>query len=170
MPKSSGFPEVLSTSSLASLLGLTPQRLGQLAVAGIIQKAGRGAYPASAVASYCEFLRQGAIVETQDGALDLKQERARLVAVQRRLAELELARVEARIVDVTIIGAELTAEFSALKSRLRGIASKVAPQVTLMDQTALVAAFILKEIDIVLDDLSSEKEIVQHAVMETRDE
>ena len=101
--------------------------------------------------------------------LDLKQERAELVRIQRRLAELELARVEARTVDVTIIGAELTAEFAALKSRLRGIASKVAPCVALMDQTPLVADFILKEIDDVLDDLSSEEEIVKHAVSETRE-
>jgi phage terminase Nu1 subunit (DNA packaging protein) len=124
MPKNTRFSASLSTSALAELIGVTPQRLGQLAAAGIIQKAGRGAYPASAVASYCEFLRQGAIVETQDGALDLKQERARLVLIQRRLAELELARVEARTVDVTIIGAELTVEFAALKTRLRGIASR----------------------------------------------
>jgi hypothetical protein len=33
------------------------------------------------------------LVETQDGKLDLKQERAELVRIQRRLAALELARV-----------------------------------------------------------------------------
>jgi phage terminase Nu1 subunit (DNA packaging protein) len=169
MPKSSGFPETLSTSALAGLLGVTPQRLGQLAAAGIIEKAGRGIYSASAVAAYCTFLREGAVVETNDGKLDLKQERAELIRIQRRLAELELARVEGRTVDVTIIGTELTAEFGALKQRLRGIASKVAPRVALMDQTPLVAAFILKEIDSVLDDLSSEKDIVHHAVMETKE-
>jgi hypothetical protein len=38
-----------------------------------------------------------------------------------------------------------------------------------MDQTAVVASFILKEIDNVLDDLSSEDDIVQHAVMERKE-
>ena len=169
MAKAKGFPEVLSTSALADLLGVTPQRLGQLAAAGIIEKRGRGMYAAGAVASYCEFLRQGPAVETQDGKLDLKQERAELVRIQRLLAELELARVEGRTVDVTIIGSELTGEFAALKSRLRGIASKVAPRVALMDQAAMVASFILKEIDSVLDDLSREADIVQYAVMETKE-
>ena len=46
---------------------------------------------------------------------------------------------------------------------------QVAPRVTLMDQTAVVASFILKEIDNVLDDLSSEDDIVQHAVMERKE-
>ena len=60
--------------------------------------------------------------------LDLKQERARTRCCPTSVRRVELARVEARIVDVTIIGAELTAEFAALKQRLRGIAAKVAPQ------------------------------------------
>jgi hypothetical protein len=45
------------------------------------------------------FLREGAQVDTQDGKLDLKQERAELVRIRRRLAELELTRVEERTVD-----------------------------------------------------------------------
>lgn len=158
----------LSSSALADLLGIMPQRLGQLAAAGIIEKVGRGSYPTSAVAAYCTFLREGAQVDIKDGKLDLKQERAELVRIQRRLAELELARVEERTVDVESAAACITAELTLVKNRIRGLASEIAPRLVLMDKAAEIAAFVRKEIDFVLAELSDGNQVVEKTLQENR--
>jgi hypothetical protein len=165
--------EHISTSELSKLLGITPARLGQLVAAGIIQKKGHGVYPATAVAAYCEFLRGGGAEDPEqddNSSIDLRRERAQLVSIQRRIAEKELARLEERYVDVNAVAACLSAECLTVKHRIRGLPNEIAPKLVLMTNPAEIAAYIRREIDIVLSELSDGKEIVDNTLLETRDD
>ena len=171
MAKNQAFPDSLSTSALSKLLGITPARLGQLVAAGIIQKTAHGVYPAGAVAAYCDFLRGGGAEgddDEGDATLDLRRERAGLVNIQRRIAERELSRLEERLVDVDTAAAHFAAELLAIKHRIRGLPSEVAPRLCLMTNPAEISDYVRAEVDFILTDLSSGKEIVETSIKDAQ--
>src|SRR5262245_56320166 len=110
MSKKNALPEYISTAEMAGILGITVQRLGQLVAAGIVTRTGRGQYPVSAIAEYCNFLRGGGAedADNDDGTLDLRRERAQLVNIQRRIAEKELARLDGRYVEINAAKAAIS--------------------------------------------------------------
>ena len=129
-------------------------------------------YPATAVAAYCDFLRGGGAEDPDkddDGSLDLRKERAALVNIQRRIAERELARIEEKYVEVDVVGAHLAAEFTTVKHLIRGLPAAVAPRLALMTTAPEVATYLRKEVDIILTELSSGKNIVEKTLQETRE-
>lgn len=175
MSHKQGFPENISTPDMAVLLGITVQRLGQLVAASIITKTSRGLYPVTAITEYIEFLRGGGAEDPdqdQDNStLDLRRERAGLVAIQRRIAERELGRLEEKFVDVVAVGTYLAADYAIVKNRIRGLPAGVAPKLSLMTKSAEIAAYIRKEIDIILSDLSDTgTEIIEKTLQDSRHE
>ena len=175
MSKKQSFPESISTPDLASVLGITPARLGQLVAAGIISKTSRGLYPVTAIAEYINFLRGGGAEDPDhdenDGTIDLRRERAALVAIQRKIAERELGRLEAKFVDVDAVATHLAADFNIVKHRIRGLPTAIAPNLSLMSNPAEVAAHLRKEIDIILTDLADTgDEIIAKTIRESNDQ
>lgn len=115
----------LGTAAMASLLGITPQRLNALAGRGVIPKASRGRWcPAEAVPAYCAHLREQAAGRGDGLGLDLVAERARLAARQAEKVELELALKRGAVVDAGEIRQEMTAMITAAKSKLLAVPSK----------------------------------------------
>jgi phage terminase Nu1 subunit (DNA packaging protein) len=175
MSKNQSFPESISTPDLANVLGISPARLGQLVAAGIITKTSRGVYPATAIAEYCQFLRGGGAEDQDpdenDGTIDLRRERAALVAIQRKIAERELGRLEAKFVDVDAVATHLAAEFNIVKHRIRGLPTAVAPKLSLLTKPAEIADYLRKEIDIILTDLADTgDEIIAKTIRESNDQ
>lgn len=87
-------PGTISAADAAKLLGLTPERLRQLAREGAIPKAGRGRYPLVAVVQgYIRFLLdpERRAVRTADAT--------GLANARRREVELRIAEREARLIE-----------------------------------------------------------------------
>jgi hypothetical protein len=91
------------------------------------------------------------------------------VNIQRRIAERELARIEEKYVEVDVVGAHLAAEFTTVKHLIRGLPAAVAPRLALMTTAPEVATYLRKEVDVILTQLSSGKNIVEKTITETRE-
>ena len=113
----------ISTQKLRKLLGLTSQRLGQLAKAGVITRQARGMYDLEAsVRGYVEFLRKGVGEE-----INPAQERGLLHRVQRQLKELELKTREGELIEVAVALQAHGDVTEVAKTRLFAIPDAVAP-------------------------------------------
>ena len=89
--ESGRLPENVSLSSLAHLLGITPQRISQLVSEGVLKRSSRGQYPLiSSVRSYLDYVRD--VPEPSgDGELDPGHDRARWLKGKADLIELQVA-------------------------------------------------------------------------------
>jgi len=63
-----------------------------------------------------------------ENSLDLMEEKARHERVKRELAELKLAKAEARVYDARTVEMVMTEMLSNLRTQLLGLPSKMAPQ------------------------------------------
>lgn len=86
-----GLPAVVHESELAALLGITRQRVGELARSGILTRAGRARFDlAASIKAYCANLREHAAKvgrPSQANSDELKAERLRLTKAQAEAQE-----------------------------------------------------------------------------------
>lgn len=128
---------VIGTAALARLLGLTPQRVGQLVGAGILRRLGRGRFQVGpAVRAYIEFLRSQPSGDGASGPLVYSQERARLTKLQADMVEIELAKARSRMVSIDDVVIVLSEQCSTIRSLFMGLASRATPKVVGKDEKA----------------------------------
>ena len=120
----------LTPKATADRLGITTRWLAELAKAGCVPKTGKGRnarhpWPGTRKA-YDEYLARKAVEAL--GPLDLKKERAALIRVQRKTAELDLRRKQAELVTATDAAAESARLVEFVRARLLNLPGRFGPQ------------------------------------------
>lgn len=115
--------ETIDVAGLADLLDLTPRRIAQLAVEGVIPKAKHGEYLLrDAIRGYVTHLqgKHGA-----NGVQALSAERAALAKAQREMTELKNKQLSGELVPAPAAVKALQALGGAMKSRLLNLPATV---------------------------------------------
>lgn len=120
----------LTPKTTAERLGITTRWLEKLAKAGCVPKTGKGRnarhpWPETRRA-YDEYIARKAVEAL--GPLDLKKERAALIRVQRKTAELDLRRKQAELVTATDAAAESARLVEFVRARLLNLPGRFGPQ------------------------------------------
>ncbi len=131
--KVSGDPRqiTVSQSNFAKAVGLTTGRISQLIKEGVVirdEKDARGGVFLLQSARNYDRLKGPVSSEDGEDSLDLMAEKARHEKVKRELAELKLAKAEARAYDARTVEMVMTEMLSNLRTQLLGLPSKLAPQ------------------------------------------
>lgn len=115
--------EPLNTERMASMLGISAQRLRELVRRGTIPAAGRGRFdPFAVVPLYVASLREAAAGRGAEGdALSLSDERARLAQAQRLKLEREAAQAEGQLLDAAEVRDAWARHIVAAKTRILSI-------------------------------------------------
>lgn len=125
-------PELLTQAQAAEVVGLTTRRLRQLDDdgAGPPRLAG-GDYAAADLGKWVRERLLRELGVAHDGkAYDYEAERARLTKAQADKTELEVAELRADLVRGAIVEQHWQAMVSAMRAKLVGLPSKIAPQVS----------------------------------------
>jgi phage terminase Nu1 subunit (DNA packaging protein) len=155
-------PATVSTAALSKLLGITSQRISQLADAGVVSRAEHGRYLlAPSIAGYVEFMRK-AHAES-GGGINLRRERAELVRIQKMLAQLEYDRESGKVVEIASVADVVKREYAVVRTALFGLGSRVAPRLALMDHPEEIEALIVDEVNDILEALKYEEKAAEKA-------
>lgn len=119
----------IGPEELAEKLGITVQRLGQLAKAGRIVKLARGKYDLwGSIKSYVQFLREGATANGQAASPEaLDVEKLRHERAKADLAEKKLLILNRKVLEVEAVASIWSDMASAVKNKVLGIATAAAP-------------------------------------------
>ena len=148
----------VGTGALARLLGLTPQRVNQLATAGVISKLGRGRFQVGlAVRAYVTLLREQPGSNGAGGPHNYGEERARLTKLQADLLELELAQVRGSMISIDDAVGPLGEQCQTIRAKFLQLASRIAPRVAGQD-TKGAHGIIFKEVCEILRELTCDAE------------
>ena len=105
------------TTTLAQVIGMTPQSVNEQVRAGRIPKIGRGRFdPVAAVSAYCEYLRE-ARDDAKGSGKSLTAARTELALEDARLKRIQAEKLEGRFADVQ----ELIAAESHMLEGIAGI-------------------------------------------------
>lgn len=147
---------LIGTGALARLLALTPQRVNQLAAAGVIAKTGRGRYSLGpAVRGYVGYLAGQPRMDGSSGTTDYREERTRLVSLQADLAQLQLEKERGEVVPIDRIVEGVSDCFGAARAKLLALPSKLATSIA-PDDPATAFKILSKGVREVLIELSEE--------------
>ncbi len=113
----------VSATVLADILGVSKQRVNQLAAARVLPRAELGFELRAAVRAYIDNLRE------ESRPADLADAQARLTAAKARMAELELQRMEGESVAIEAVAHAVAGEYATVRQRLLAIPSRVTPHV-----------------------------------------
>lgn len=120
----------VSQTNMAKALGLTSARIHQLIQEGIIVRNDDdprgGVWLVQSIRNY-DTAKGGTPAAPDDDFPDIDTEKARHERVKRELAELKLAKAEARVYDSKTVELVLTEMLSNLRTQLLGLPSKLAP-------------------------------------------
>lgn len=94
----------------------------------------------------------------------IDDERARKLAAERELAEIELARVRGELVPVDLVAERVTDEYERIRARLEAVASKVAPRVAATKSRNVCRDIVRAEIRAALEELSDGDSVARDAV------
>ncbi|MFM1655639.1 hypothetical protein ACI7RC_26600 [Brevibacillus sp. B_LB10_24] len=124
---------IVSTDTLATLLGFTRQRINQLAKEGILEKQAAGRYPLMKnVQRYIEYLRTG-VKDKGDGDEEAQakywEEKALHEKAKRETAELKLGQLKNQLHDAADVELVMTNMLATFRSRILSIPEKVSPKV-----------------------------------------
>jgi phage terminase Nu1 subunit (DNA packaging protein) len=147
-----------TNDEVASHLGISPTRVSQLKSAGILPEARRRANNLdSCRVAYLEHLREiAAGRQSRDGGgLDLVEQRARLAAAQALMTERKNTIAEGEFLERRGVHIMATSSFAIVRSRLLGIAPKVAPYLVGIATPAKAQEIVKNEIYDVLDALAA---------------
>jgi phage terminase Nu1 subunit (DNA packaging protein) len=149
-------PTDVSTNQLATLLGVSPQRINQLAAASVLQKIGRNKYPlASSIAAYITHREQLVTEELNDSVGTLTAARREWVETKNQLAALDLAERQAELVSVAELEHAWGMLMDTLRTHLLAIPSKLAPRLNAARSSAEAQALVRREIHDALSRISS---------------
>ncbi|ABO49736.1 hypothetical protein Dred_1202 [Desulforamulus reducens MI-1] len=140
--------QIVGTSELALILGLSDSRIRQLDRSGIITKVGRGKYDlASAVQGYCNYLKDAA---SQEGL----SEKDLLDRTRRKKLELEIQIMQGELHRAEDVKRVLNDMLGAFRARCLAIPHKLAPQLLGKKELPSIQEGIKKAIYEALSELS----------------
>jgi phage terminase Nu1 subunit (DNA packaging protein) len=141
--------QIVTAPVMAAIVGLTQQRLGQYAAAGM-PKAGRDSYPlAGTVQWIIEYWKKRVVITP------LSDARRRKLDADAGAAELDLALKRGNVVDTRTLARAHHVVCSRIRSRLQAVPSKAAARVYRLKTVAEVEAGLREEIDASLEELSN---------------
>lgn len=151
----------VSTSELAAIVGKTPQWIRQLTRDRVLFQVGRGKYIlADAVQAYILYAAGG---NEEDDKPRLNDERAQLTLIKRQMAELDLAVMRGELHKADDVRAVMEDSLIALRSRLLGIPTKLAPRVQYVQDLAIITDMMTDEIRSALTTLADyDPEVFRH--------
>ena len=127
----------MGTNEFAALLGITRQRVNELAREGVIPKAGRGQFdPAIAVPTYCAWLRDAP--ERRGGDTDLKAEKLRLTREQADKAALANELTRGSMVPAAEVEQAWVGFCVDLRAKLLAVPARVAARASLTRETTQI--------------------------------
>lgn len=113
-----------SVQTIAELLGITPRRVQQLAVKGVLPKPERGKYElVPTVQGYVKHLRE----LSQGQGSSLTEERVRLTKYNADKKELELQKARGELIQVSLAMELWGGIIQNMRSKLLGMPTKLAP-------------------------------------------
>jgi hypothetical protein len=122
-----GFPAKISTKDLGRVLGISVQRVNQLAAENVLSKSGRDQYETvKSINAYIAF-RENAASQEAGRFHGLSRERAQLVKTQRLRAQLELDGRLGQVVEIDAAKAIISRCLLVMKNKLLGLGSKLGP-------------------------------------------
>jgi phage terminase Nu1 subunit (DNA packaging protein) len=124
--------ESITQAQAAEIVGVTSRRLRQLESEDAAPPRGSdGTYPATEFGKWIRARLMSELGVANDGkAYDYEAERARLTKAQADKTELEVAELRADLVRGAIVEQHWQAMVSAMRAKLVGLPSKIAPQVS----------------------------------------
>lgn len=143
-----------SVGVIAKLLNVSDRRVQQLAKEGIIPKAQRGKYDLiPCVQGYVKYLQDLAFGKDM-APTDVHTTRARLLAAQAEIAEMEAAEKKGRLLDAGKVAGWWAKIITNAKQNLLAIPSKAAPVLLACKTAAEIKAELQAMINEALDGLS----------------
>ena len=140
----------LGTNEFAALLGITRQRVNELAREGVIPKSGRGQFdPSTAIPAYCAWLRDAP--ERRGGDAELKAEKVRLTREQADKAALENEKVRRALIPAEEVERAWTAILVNLRANLLAVPARVSARAALPREAVQILD---SEVRQALEDLS----------------
>lgn len=146
----------VSAAVLADLLGVSERRVRQLASEGIFTRVAKGRYNLpDSIKTYLNMIKmEKDIMNTQaPGELDLDQERAIKVRVERHQAEIKLALMRGEIHKSSDVEQVMTDMLISFKTRLLNIPPKLSPILAEKSDKVVVQDILSNEILEVLCEL-----------------
>ena len=138
----------VSPLALSGLVGLTTRRLGQLAAEGM-PKDGRGEYPLAAAIQWLM-----AYWRTRAKGTPLNDARRRKVEADASRSEMELAKRRGELAPIAVLAQAHGEACTRIRTRLRAIPSKIAPEAQRAKTVAEVRVVLQREIDDALTELA----------------
>ena len=129
------YTQKVTTSDLATILGITERRIGQLAVKKVLKRESRGTFDlADSIQTFVAHREAVVSAEHGQGAYgkaraDLYRERAKMARLQRQKLEGELIAK----VDIIAMNTEIA---TVVKTRILAIGSKIAPRLVMIPTPA----------------------------------
>lgn len=146
----------VSAAVLADLLGVTDRRVRQLATEGIFTRVSKGRYNLpDSIKTYLNMLKmEKDIMNSQvTGELDLDQERAIKVRVERHQAEIKLALMRGEIHKASDVEQVMVDMLTSFRTRLLNIPPKLAPILSDKNDKGVIQEILTNEITEVLHEL-----------------
>ena len=144
--------------TIARLLKISERRVQQLSKDGVIPRAERGRYElAPAVQGYVSFLqdRIAGNPDPSEEAADFQASRARKMAAEAALAEIELCKARDEVVELAHVEKVVGGALATTRARLLQVGAKVAPQADLITDAASLKEMIDDAIHEALNEISS---------------
>lgn len=156
-------PILMATAEFGALLGITKQRVDQLAAEGTFVKAGRGRYDIRVnIPRYLERLRiaaSGRQGEGDDGQkIDPIFEKAMKDRVDRQLKELKLQQARGEVVQMSEVLLAWGRIMTAAKGKMMSLATRLPTMIHGLDKKDI--EIIQNEVRSVLNDLAEDGEAV----------
>ena len=146
----------VSSAVLADLLGVTDRRVRQLASEGIFTRVSKGRYNLpDSIKTYLNMLKmeKDIVNSYTNGELDLEQERAIKVRVERHQAEIKLALMRGEIHKAEDVEQVMVDMLTSFRTRLLNIPPKLAPILAEKKNKAVIQEIINDELIEVLHEL-----------------
>lgn len=145
--------------TIAKLLMMTPDRVGQLAKEGYIPKSARGEYDlAGAVQGYIRFLKERMPGNKTDGKTpEIFEGKARKVNAEAEIAEMKAGKMRGDLVATHDVRRHLAGLATEVRTRMRNIPGRVAPSIVGDTDERRVKQILGEEIDQALSALADTK-------------
>ncbi len=151
-------PEVIYPArTIAKMLGLTVDYIGQLARSGVIQKNKQNKYTADCITQYCKWIRAKALGQNSNSLVgDANEERARLLKAQADHKEIEVDELKKNVIPYEVVQDAWMMVVSNSKAKLLGIPSKAAHRLIACDTFNEAEELLTEHIEIALSELSND--------------
>jgi hypothetical protein len=160
-----GLPPTFSPAQMKFLTGLSIARLDQLAQSGVINRPSKSVYGPDSVVRYIKFQRESAA-----GPQDLRAVRVALMKEKLRLAQLDVAERERRVLPADEVRRAWVGIATTIKTKILAIGAKCATKLAAARTAAEAEAIVYNECRECLEELSSTQVTLEKTNGKRRDE